>query len=126
MNVHVGRIYDPPEMSDGYRVLVDRLWPRGVSKQRAALDEWCKEIAPSNDLREWYGHIPDRFDGFRARYEAELARPERTRDVERFRAIAEHGPLTLLTASRAVEISEATVIAQVITSDAIARPDGSR
>lgn len=67
------RVYEPAEASDGYRVLVDRLWPRGVSKERAALDEWAKELAPSTELRQWFGHAPEKFPEFTKRYEAELA-----------------------------------------------------
>jgi uncharacterized protein YeaO (DUF488 family) len=71
-DVRVRRIYDPVTADDGRRVLVDRLWPRGVSKADAHLDEWCKEVAPSDDLRKWYGHDPGRFEEFRTRYLAEL------------------------------------------------------
>ena len=63
-HVQVRRVYDPPEASDGQRVLVDRLWPRGLSKERAHLDEWCKDVAPSTGLRQWYGHNPGRFEEF--------------------------------------------------------------
>jgi uncharacterized protein YeaO (DUF488 family) len=66
------RVYEPPEASDGYRVLVDRLWPRGVSRNQARLDDWDKELAPSTELREWFGHDPDRFGEFRRRYIEEL------------------------------------------------------
>ena len=67
------RIYEDVEDDDGYRVLVDRLWPRGVSKERAELDEWCTDVAPSTELRTWFGHRPERFDEFAARYRVELA-----------------------------------------------------
>ncbi len=60
----IKRIYESPESDDGYRVLVDRLWPRGISKERAALDEWAKDIAPTNELRQWFGHDPEKFVGF--------------------------------------------------------------
>src|SRR3954447_12267871 len=70
-HVQVRRVYDPAEPEDGQRVLVDRLWPRGLSKERAQLDDWCKEIAPSNELRKWYGHDPDRYAEFARRYRAE-------------------------------------------------------
>ena len=68
MDVRLKRAYEPASPSDGYRVLVDRLWPRGVSKERAKLDEWEKELAPSTELRKWFGHEPSRFDEFRRRY----------------------------------------------------------
>ena len=76
-HVQVRRVYDPPEANDGQRVLVDRLWPRGVSKERAHLDDWCKDIAPSNELRKWYGHDLDRYAEFARRDRAELGDPER-------------------------------------------------
>jgi uncharacterized protein YeaO (DUF488 family) len=70
--LQVKRVYDDPEPADGFRVLVDRLWPRGLSKERAAIDLWCKEVAPSTDLRAWFGHQPDRFTEFAVRYVDEL------------------------------------------------------
>lgn len=112
--VQVRRIYDEPAPSDGTRVLVDRLWPRGMSKQRAALSEWCKQVAPSPELREWYRHDPAKFDEFARRYRDELADPERAAAVERLRSLAGQGALTLLTASKRDDISEATVLRQVI------------
>ena len=72
-DVRLKRAYDPAEPGDGYRVLVDRLWPRGVSKERARLDEWARELAPSAELRTWFGHDPERFAEFERRYRAELA-----------------------------------------------------
>ena len=77
VKVRVRRAYDEPEPDDGTRVLVDRLWPRGLSKARAALDEWCKNVAPSAELRTWYNHDPDRFEEFSRRYQQELQDPER-------------------------------------------------
>ncbi|UJP11574.1 DUF488 family protein [Microbacterium sp. KUDC0406] len=115
MSVQVRRIYDDPESSDGKRVLVDRLWPQGVSKERADLDEWCKEIAPSSELRKWYGHDPAKFEEFARRYRAELSGPEREKALASLRALAAAGPLTLLTASRRDDISEATVLEQVLS-----------
>lgn len=73
MDLDIKRVYDAPDEGDGYRVLVDRLWPRGISKDRADLDEWLKEIGPSTELRSWFGHDPAKFDEFRRRYRAELA-----------------------------------------------------
>ena len=113
-DVRVRRIYEEPTASDGTRVLVDRLWPRGVSKERAHLDEWCKVVAPSTGLRTWYAHIPDRFDEFAARYTAELAEPQRAAELGRLRSIAETGTLTLLTATKDPAISEAAVLARLI------------
>ncbi len=76
MDLCIKRVYDEPASDDGYRVLVDRLWPRGLTKQKAALDEWCKELGPSTELRHWFGHVPARWDEFRRRYDAELAGAE--------------------------------------------------
>jgi Uncharacterized conserved protein len=113
--VQVRRIYDPPESGDGKRVLVDRLWPRGVSKERADLFEWCKQIAPSTDLREWYGHDPAKFDEFARRYRDELTDPERAEALGSLRELARQGTLTLLTASKRDDISEAAVLQQVLS-----------
>lgn len=109
--VQVRRIYDPVEPSDGQRVLVDRIWPRGMSKERAHLDEWCKNVAPSTELRTWYGHDPEKFDEFTRRYQEELDDPERAEAFADLTERAERGRLTLLTASKRDDISEATVLA---------------
>ena len=108
------RAYEEPEPADGTRVLVDRLWPRGLSKARAALDEWCKNVAPSAELRTWYQHDPDRFEEFSHRYQRELRDPERAEALEQLRGLAAEGPLTLLTATRKPEISEAAVLAGLL------------
>lgn len=113
--VRVRRAYDPPEPGDGQRVLVDRLWPRGLSKQRAHLDEWCKDVAPSTELRQWYGHDPDRFPEFARRYRAELDDPARAAALAGLRRRAADGVLTLLTAAKRSDISEATVLADLLT-----------
>ncbi|WP_137725339.1 DUF488 domain-containing protein [Prescottella subtropica] len=114
-HVQVRRIYEDPDPDDGTRVLVDRIWPRGMSKDRAHLDEWCKKIAPSTDLRKWYGHEPGRFDEFTRRYLDELTEPEHAAAVDHLRDLARDHTLTLLTASKAVDISEATVLADVVS-----------
>jgi uncharacterized protein YeaO (DUF488 family) len=117
-HVQVRRVYDQPQTDDGQRVLVDRLWPRGLSKERAHLDEWCKEIAPSTELRKWYGHDPDRYDEFARRYRAELDDPERAAAFARLRELAAHGPMTLLTATKRSNISEAAVLAGLLSKPA--------
>ena len=109
------RIYDPPEPDDGKRVLVDRLWPRGMSKVRAELFEWCKDVAPSPQLREWYGHDPAKFGEFAKRYRAELDDQEHVEALDSLRKLAHEGTVTLLTASKRDDISEATVLPQVLT-----------
>lgn len=112
--VQVRRVYDPPKQGDGSRVLVDRLWPRGVSKAEAAFDQWCKPVAPSPELRQWYGHDPARFDEFRRRYRAELRRGEAAEAVAHLRRMATRRTLTLVTATRELDISGATVLAEVL------------
>jgi uncharacterized protein YeaO (DUF488 family) len=112
--VRVARIYDEPTDDDGRRILVDRLWPRGVSKERAQLDDWCKGVAPSNELRRWYGHVPDRFEEFSTRYRAELSQGEQAEALSRIAGDARSGVVTLLTATKMPEISEAAVIKSVI------------
>lgn len=113
--VRVRRIYDDPADDDGARVLVDRLWPRGVSKDRAALTEWCKDVAPSTDLRKWYAHDPTKFDEFARRYRDELADDEaQSTALTRLREYAADGPLTLLTATKEPDISEAEVLRRIL------------
>ena len=94
----VRRVYDPPEPADGVRVLVDRLWPRGVSKEHAAVDEWSKELTPSARLRTWYHANPEQYDLFVDRYRAELAAPAAESAALHLRGLAAQGPVTLLTA----------------------------
>ena len=114
VNVRVRRVYEPAEPDDGQRVLVDRLWPRGLSKERARLDHWCKAIAPSNGLRKWYGHDPDRYAEFARHYRAELDDPERAAALAQLRELTADGPLTLLTATKRSDISEAAVLADLL------------
>jgi uncharacterized protein YeaO (DUF488 family) len=114
--VRVRRVYEAPDPADGRRVLVDRLWPRGLSRSRAALDEWLKTVAPSDELRRWYGHQPEKFATFRQRYEQELRSPERSGALDHLRELARQGPLTLLTATRDAEHSEAAVLAELLRS----------
>jgi uncharacterized protein YeaO (DUF488 family) len=114
--VHVARIYHLPPDHDGTRVLVDRLWPRGLRKDDAPMDLWCKEVAPSNELRHWYGHDPALFDEFSARYQAELADPARATALDQLRELSQQGPLTLLTATKTPEISHAEVLARLLSN----------
>jgi len=115
--IRVRRVYDAPSPSDGARVLVDRVWPRGLRKDAAHLDEWAKDAAPSTELRKWYGHDPARFDEFRHRYLDELSGAAQRKELGRLRALAAARPVTLLTATRDVEISQAAVLAQVLRQD---------
>jgi uncharacterized protein YeaO (DUF488 family) len=116
MHVTYRRIYDRPERSDGLRVLVDRIWPRGVRKEDARLDEWLKDVAPSTELRHWYGHDPERFAEFRRRYLVELRESGR-QAAEHLRSIAREHDLTLLTATRDIEHSQAAVLAEWLAHD---------
>lgn len=113
--VRVRRVYDAPARGDGNRVLVDRIWPRGLTKERADLHEWCKAIAPSTELRKWYHHDPQRFTEFARRYRQELTEPERAEALAHLRMLAKDRNLTLLTASKSVDISEATVLAEMLS-----------
>ncbi|MGP3981008.1 DUF488 domain-containing protein [Streptomyces sp. KR80] len=115
-NVRVRRVYEDPEDQDGTRVLVDRIWPRGLTKDRADLDEWCKEVAPSTELRKWYSHDPQRFKEFGHRYRAELQEPEHAEALAHLRDVAKRRTLTLLTATKQADISEAAVLAEVLQS----------
>jgi uncharacterized protein YeaO (DUF488 family) len=110
--VRARRVYDEPEPSDGRRVLVDRLWPRGLAREAAHIDEWLKAIAPSDELRRWYGHDPAKFDEFRRRYGDELQEPERAGALLHLRELAASGQVTLLTASRDLEHSQAADLAE--------------
>ena len=112
--VRVGRVYDQPRPGDGVRVLVDRVWPRGLSKDKAALDEWCKDVAPSDELRKWYGHDPGRFEEFSRRYRLELQGPRQAVALAHLRGLAKDRQLTLLTGTRRPEISEAAVLAALV------------
>ena len=114
MGVRLKRAYEQATESDGYRVLIDRLWPRGVSRQKAQLDEWARELAPSVELRKWFGHDPARFEEFRARYTAELgAQGEK---LEELRERARGGTVTLIFSARDTEHNDAVVLVDVLRS----------
>ena len=108
------RVYDAPSKEDGYRVLVDRLWPRGQRKDAAQLDEWNKDIAPSSALRKWFNHQPERFDTFSAQYREELA--AKTADLDKLRAIAKEKQVTLLYAAKDEHHNQAVVLKKVLES----------
>lgn len=107
-------MHEPAAEADGYRVLAERLWPRGVSKARAKLDTWEKAIAPSADLRRWYGHDPEKWIEFQARYERELAAPAAQATLDELAERARHGPVTLVYASRSGEISNTAVLLRLL------------
>jgi uncharacterized protein YeaO (DUF488 family) len=109
----IKRIYEPSEKSDGFRVLVDRLWPRGVSKERAKLDLWAKEIAPSTALRKWFGHDPKRWKSFQGKYEKELR--DNTLELKELRKLHRaHKNLTILYGAKDTEHNEAVVLARLL------------
>jgi uncharacterized protein YeaO (DUF488 family) len=112
MEVRLKRAYERPIASDGYRVLIDRLWPRGIKREDSRLDEWARELAPSSELRRWFGHDPARFEEFRRRYTAELAgQEEKLRELRRR---ARRGTLTLVYGARDTEHNDAVVLAEIL------------
>ncbi|MEU9222053.1 DUF488 family protein [Streptomyces sp. NPDC048376] len=114
MSVRVRRVYDPPEPDDGVRVLVDRLWPRGVSKDAARVDEWPKGLTPSTELRRWYHAGEGSYEEFARRYEAELTASEASELLGRVREMAEAGDVTLLTAAKSPDESHAAVLRRLL------------
>jgi uncharacterized protein YeaO (DUF488 family) len=114
-DVQIKRIYDEAAPDDGYRVLVDHVWPRGVSRERARLDAWASELAPSGELRRWFHHVPERFAEFRSRYRAELA--GRADALEALRSRAGRGRVTVLYAARDREHNNAVVVAEAVRAE---------
>jgi uncharacterized protein YeaO (DUF488 family) len=112
MDVRLKRVYEPASSADGHRVLIDRLWPRGISRERAKLDTWEKELAPSAKLRRWFGHEPRRFQEFRRRYIEEL-RGQRPR-LTALRRRARDGSVTLVYSAHDTEHNDAVVLAEVL------------
>jgi len=111
-NIKLKRAYQAPSSDDGVRVLIDRLWPRGVTKQKAALDRWMKEIAPSTELRKWFAHDPNRWEEFRSRYAEELSL--RKDLLTELRSIARRGPLTLVYSARDEQHNDAVALRDVL------------
>ncbi|NUR50121.1 MAG: DUF488 family protein [Hamadaea sp.] len=115
MVVEIKRIYDPPADDDGRRVLADRLWPRGISKDEADIDEWVKDVTPSTELRKWYHEDPQaRHAEFVKRYERELTGPEQRAALEQLRELAAKGPVTLLTSAKDLSHSHLAVLADLL------------
>src|SRR6476620_2865870 len=112
MGIQIKRVYDEPATSDGYRVLIDRLWPRGVTRDRAHLDEWAHELAPSTELRRWFGHDPSRFEEVRRRYTKELA--EQGDKRRELRSRARTGTLTVVYSAHDTQHNDAVVIAEIL------------
>jgi len=120
-DVRVRRVYDEPLPEDGQRFLVDRLWPRGLSKDTAGVSDWVRDVAPSDELRRWYGHEPLRFAEFRLRYAAELREPARARALTRLNEAAKRGTITLLTATKDIDHSQAAILAEQLRAAAANR-----
>lgn len=112
-DIKIKRVYEKAEKADGYRLLVDRLWPRGVKKEDAMLDEWDKDIAPSSALRKWFNHREDRFDEFSRHYREEL--DSKKKKLERLQKIADQKRLTLLYAAKNTQINHAQVLQGVLS-----------
>lgn len=124
-NIALKRAYDPPDAADGVRVLVDRLWPRGMTKAAAAIDQWPKDVTPSTELRQWFHHDPDRWDEFRRRYLAELK--DKGSELDALRKLAQAGPITLIYAARDTPHLHATVLRDILlgtAAKASTRPSG--
>jgi uncharacterized protein YeaO (DUF488 family) len=112
MDVAIKRAYEPATASDGYRILIDRIWPRGVTREEAHLDEWARQLAPTGELRRWFGHDPARFSEFRRRYTEELgAHEEKLRELRRR---AREAQLTLVYGARDTEHNDAVVLAEIL------------
>ena len=112
----IKRAYESPHPDDGIRVLVDRLWPRGLSKDTAEIQVWMKEIAPSHELRRWYGHLEERWPAFQERYEAELEEPEARGQMARLRDLCAEGPVTLVFGARETRRNNAGVLFELLTA----------
>lgn len=110
--IKIKRIYDPASADDGQRILIDRLWPRGIKKENAKIDEWLKEIAPSDELRKWFSHDPDKWTEFRKKYRDELRKKQDL--VDKLCKEAKNGKITLLFSARDTEFNNAVVLKEVI------------
>ena len=111
-NIRLKRVYDGPAAADGMRILVDRLWPRGIKKEVAAIDLWVKDLAPSTELRKWFGHDPARWTEFRRRYTAEIR--QHAEALNKIRQFARRGTVTLIYAARDQERNEAVIIRDML------------
>jgi uncharacterized protein YeaO (DUF488 family) len=120
-DVKLSRAYDPPGPGDGYRVLVDRLWPRGRTRDQLHIDAWERDLGPTTELRRWFGHDPGRWDGFQVRYRAELAAPEKARLLDDLAIRAGEGPLTIVYGARDTEHNQAQVVAAEIRQRLVKR-----
>lgn len=113
-SIRLRRIYDPPEQDEGTRVLVDRVWPRGISKDEAGLDHWFKELAPSTELRKWFGHDPKLWAAFKQKYRKELEDDDKREKLEELAGMAASGTVTLLFGAKDTEHNQAVVLREVV------------
>lgn len=111
-HIRLKRAYEPPAPEDGTRILIDRLWPRGIKKTDAAIDEWMKEIAPSTGLRKWFNHDPERWQEFRRRYQSEIR--QHPDEFDRLRVLAQHGQVTLVFSARDEAHNDAVVLKDML------------
>lgn len=125
--IRIKRAYEPPARGDGYRVLVDRVWPRGVGKDELHLDEWAKELAPSTKLRQWFGHDPQRWEEFRKRYETELKDPESRAQMRRIvDAATKSRTITLVYGAKDEKHNQAVVLSRIMLRAASASQEHTR
>lgn len=111
-DIRAKRVYEPAEPADGYRVLIDHVWPRGVSRERVRLDAWERELAPSDELRRWFDHVPERFGEFRTRYREELS--QHGEELDRLRKLAAAQRLTIVYAARDEQHNNAVVLVELL------------
>ena len=121
-DVHLKRAYEPADRRDGRRILVDRLWPRGISKAEAGIDEWLKDLAPSTELRKWFNHDPDKWDGFRRRYRQEI--DGHAEALEHLRELARKGTVTLVYSAHDEVHNDAVVLRDVLLGRDFGEPQG--
>lgn len=112
--IKVKRVYDPADSSDGHRILVERLWPRGVSKEKAAIEAWRRDLAPSDDLRRWFGHDPRKWVEFKNRYREELQEAGKTEELKQLRRQGQREDVTLIFSAREVEHNNAVALKEFI------------
>jgi uncharacterized protein YeaO (DUF488 family) len=114
IRINIKRIYDPPSPQDGFRILVDRLWPRGLSKEKAKVDLWMRDISPSNELRQWYGHDPDKWTEFKKKYLGEIK--EKKEEFDLLRKKARQGTVTFLFSSKEEKLNNAAALKEFVES----------
>src|ERR1035437_3001253 len=115
MELKIKRVYEKPDKEDGIRILVDRLWPRGLTKEKASIDLWLKDIAPSTELRKWFGHDPEKWKEFKEKYIKEISAPEETRLLQNISHNAKHATVTLVYGARDTEHSNVKVLEELLT-----------